>query len=245
MPYTKDIILAIAFLIYPFLLLIISKGLDKTGIRKDYSRKFVHVSMGLVILFVPFFDNIWLALLPPVVFTIINLADLYWGIFSQIQGEDSGNVGTVLYPVSFIILIALFFHSNLWGLAVLGIFTMAFGDAGASIIGREFGHRKYIVSGEIRSYEGSVGMFIITFIVAIGVFAFSGSDLGMSANIRSLFAASFIIAGIATIIEALSVRGSDNITVPVLTALAAWALIAVFMPHVLGNQSIVQQPLFQ
>ena len=103
--YTKDIIFAIIFFIYPFFLMLISKHLTGMGVRQDTARKFVHCGMGLVILFIPFFTHLWIALLPPFVFIAINMIDYKCGIFAQIQGEDKGNIGTVLYPISFFLLI--------------------------------------------------------------------------------------------------------------------------------------------
>jgi phytol kinase len=240
----KDVILAIVLFLYPFLLLVVSRGLSSAGIRKDGQRKFVHAGMGLVILIIPWFTHLWIALIPPVLFTLINLIDYRFGWFSQIQGEDAGNVGTVLYPISYIVLMLIFFHTRWWGLAVLGMFAMAFGDAGASIIGRAFGRTTYTVEGEVRSVEGSVAMFAVTFVITFIVLLAYSSQLGISPRLMTLFAASIIIGGAATIIEALSIKGSDNITVPVLTALVSWGLIAVMMPNVLGTQSIVNQPLY-
>ncbi len=242
--YFKDIILAIAFFLYPFFLLLLSNQLETIGMRKDGSRKFVHISMGLVILFVPFFDHVWFALLPPFIFTIVNLIDYRFGFFSQIQGEERGNVGTILYPISYMILIAIFFHTSYWGLAVLGILTMAFGDASASIFGRALGDSKYSVNGETRSYAGSIAMFITTFILTILLLVFYGPQMGLSLKYLSLLATGFFIAGTATVVEALSIKGSDNITVPLMTAFFGWVLLAIFLPNVLGNQSIVEQPLF-
>ncbi len=242
--YTKDIILAIAFFLYPFVLLMISKALDRTGVRKDWSRKLVHILMGLVILAVPLFDHLWIALIPPLAFTAVNAIDLKWGLFSQIQGEDQGNVGTVLYPISFIVLMWIFYGTKYWGLAELGILTMAFGDAGASLIGRELGKRTYTVSGEIRSYAGTTAMFVITFVVAMYVCLRYGPDFGLAMHTIPILAACFIIAGVATVVEAISIRGSDNITVPLLTSLGGWILFNQFMSNVVGNQAIVNQPLY-
>lgn len=243
-PLLKDTILAVVLFLYPFLLLVMSKGLSSFGVRKDGQRKFVHAGMGLVILIIPFFSSLWIALIPPILFTAINLIDYRYGWFSQIQGEDTGNVGTVLYPISYIVLMLIFFHTKWWGLAVLGVFTMAFGDAGASIIGRSLGKTKYAVDGETRSIAGSAAMFTITFVICFLVLLGYAPELGITPRLITLIAASVIIAGAATGIEALSIRGSDNITVPVFTALVAWGLIALIMPNVLGNQSIVNQPLY-
>lgn len=242
--YTKDILLAIVFFLYPFLLLLVSKGLEGMGVRKDTCRKFVHAAMGLVVLFIQFFDHTWIALIPPLIFTVVNLADLYFGIFSQIQGEEKGNVGTVLYPISYIILIWIFHQTQWWGLAVLGILTMAFGDAAASIIGRKYGKTTYLVNGEPRSYAGSAAMFIVTFILSIIILIAYGNQLGIATLPGTILASSIFISLIATSIEALSIKGTDNLTVPLFTALAAWILFALFMPNVMGNQNIVNQPLY-
>jgi len=216
------------------------------GMRKDSQRKFIHSAMGLVILFVPLFAHLWIVLIPPFLFIITNALDYKYGWVSEMQGEDRGNIGTVLYPISYLILIAVFFHTKWWGLAVLGILTMAFGDAGASVIGRAFGKiTRYTVNGEPRTYAGSITMFLITFLLAVVIFLIYGGQMGMAMRFLTIVPASFIVAGIATIIEALSIKGSDNITVPLLTALTAWFLIGVMMYHVLGNESIVNQPLFQ
>jgi phytol kinase len=242
--YLKDIMLAVAFLIYPFFLLMVSKQMERFGAKKDMSRKFVHAGMGLVILFIPFFDHKWIALIPPLIFTAINAIDLCWGVFSQIQCEEQGNIGTVLYPISYVVLIAVFYGTPWWGLAVLGILTMAFGDAGASVLGREFGKTKYYVGGETRSFVGSGAMFVITYIIAIIVFL-AFPSLGLTMRASSLLAAGFIVAGVATAVEALSIKGTDNLTVPLLTAFATWFLLAVLVHTVLGNQAIVNQPLYQ
>lgn len=244
MEYLKDIILAICFLFYPFVLLMFSKRIEASGVRGDTSRKFVHIAMGIVIFFIPYFDHLWIALIPPAIFVLVNLADYHWSIFSQIQGEERGNVGTILYPLSYFVLIAIFYKSPYWSLAVLGILTMALGDAGASIIGRAFGQTKYYVNDEPRSYLGSSAMFIITFIVCMVIFAVTGAQMGIEMSGRALLSTSFLVAGIATIIEALSIKGSDNFTVPVFTAIAAYVLITVFAPNVLGSQAIVNQPLY-
>lgn len=242
--YTKDIALALAFFMYPVALLIVSRGLDKTGVRKDWSRKLVHILMGLIILAIPLFDHLWIALIPPIAFAIVNFVDLKVGLFSQISGEDKGNVGTVLYPIAYIILMAACFKTRWWGLAELGILTMAFGDSAASLIGREFGHRKYTVSGETRSYAGSTAMFIATLLVSLYVCTRYGPEFGLDMMHISIFISSVIIAGFATIVEAISIKGTDNITVPLFTALGAWLLFTQFMPNVTGNQAIVNQPLF-
>jgi dolichol kinase len=244
--YIVDIILAIVFFIYPFFLMIASKGLGMMGMRKDSQRKFIHSAMGLVILFVPLFTHLWIVLIPPILFVITNALDYRFGWISEMSGEDKGNIGTILYPISYLVLIWVFFHTRWWGLAVLGILTMAFGDAGASVVGRAFGKiTAYSVNGEPRTYAGSIAMFCITFVVALVVFLVYGGQMGLTMRFLTLMSASFLVAAMATIIEALSTKGSDNITVPVLTALTAWFLIAVMMQNVLGNQAIVNQPVFQ
>ena len=60
-------------------------------------------------------------------------------------------------------------------------------------------------------------MFAISFIIGLSVFAYSGT--------AAFLAKSIILAIVATILEAVSVKGTDNVTVPVLTSLLTYFLI--------------------
>jgi phytol kinase len=91
---------------------------------------------------------------------------------------------------------------------------MTWGDAFAAIVGRRWGAHKFHLLGQTKSLEGSAAMFGFSFAatcIALVVFA--------TPIIPSLGLA-FLVAMIATLVEALSPWGIDNLTVPLVSALA-------------------------
>jgi phytol kinase len=133
-------------------------------------------------------------------------------------------LGTVLFPVSFAGLLALFWRPGVPGdlgyVAVAGIMALAWGDSLASIVGMRFGRHRYRVWSNVRTVEGSVAMLCGAIGSVVPVLHF----LGGLAWDRSIAIGS-IVALVATLVEALSPGGSDNLTVPVAAALTARALV--------------------
>lgn len=92
---------------------------------------------------------------------------------------------------------------------------MTWGDAFAAIIGQRFGARKFTALGRTRSLEGSLSMFAFSFAATfLALIALSvAQPLGASV------ALAFVVAVVATIVEAFSPFGIDNLTVPLSSAL--------------------------
>jgi phytol kinase len=86
---------------------------------------------------------------------------------------------------------------------------MTWGDALAAIVGERWGRKRYTVLGSTRSFVGSATMFIVS---ALATF------LALGASPAAIPVALVIALG-ATIAEALSPWGIDNLTVPAISAL--------------------------
>lgn len=98
---------------------------------------------------------------------------------------------------------------------------MAYGDAFASIIGEKYGRRHYSVFAK-KSIEGSLAMFAASFLFLVAGLSFMSILHPFSA-----FAIVLIGLGaafVATLAEALSPLGFDNITVPALSVLTVLLL---------------------
>jgi dolichol kinase len=124
---------------------------------------------------------------------------------------EKGNLGTVYFPLSFAELIWLF-----WGrphLIVAGLMPMTWGDALAAVVGRRIGRRRYTVLGSTRSAEGSMTMFVAGW-VAMSV---SLMLLGTGDPMTALWVSAVTAFG-ATLVEAVSPWGIDNLTVPAVSA---------------------------
>jgi dolichol kinase len=94
---------------------------------------------------------------------------------------------------------------------------MSYGDGFASIIGVKYGKNKYNVFGDEKSYIGSTAMFIFTFLTVIIAVYYYQIPLTFF-----LLGSLVLICFILTIVEGLTPKGIDNLTVPFIGAFIYW-----------------------
>ena len=190
---------------------------------KEASRKFIHIMLAnWWIIAMIFFDNMWIAGILPALFIIINYASYKFDIIKSMErDDDSGEektLGTVFYAVSLLIEVILcfgFFKNTIIGL--VGILVMGYGDGFAAIAGKSIKSKEFTILGGKKSLAGCSTMFIISLIIISCALAYF--------NIQFWYIKSIIIALVATIFEAISVKGTDNLTVPILTTLMVWMVL--------------------
>jgi phytol kinase len=126
--------------------------------------------------------------------------------------EEGHSMGLVLYAISYSVLAYLFGVRPY--IVAAGIFPMAYGDSLAAIFGEYFGRHKYRVF-ETKSLEGSIGMFLGSFVSLTLAFLYFGLLYPFTFN--PLIPA-FAIACLAAVVEGISPRGLDNVAVPLVGA---------------------------
>ncbi len=213
---TRDILmLVVSFLVVGGVVLM-SQRLHKQGAPLLYTRKIVHVVVGCwIIPSMLLFDHSWVAAIPSMLAVIGNTVSHFTGIIGAIElKEAKPNYGTLLYPASFVIVLLVFFptYNPYWYAGMLGILIMTFGDTAASLYGRKYGKGKYTIMDETRTIEGSMAMLITTFIIAFIIFA-PWNLTGLSVMGNLILA--LMVATVATVLEAISIRGWDNFLVPI------------------------------
>jgi dolichol kinase len=219
MSISGDIAGVLLVYIYVVILLIISeKLLDKWP---ELSRKFLHIMVGNVAFLLPIFQTSWvmafIAAGPFILFTF--LMSPYTPIKS-IKGRTSAaghSMGLVYYAITWTILAYLFFDNMV--IIAIGILAMSYGDGFASIIGIRFGKKKYNVFGDQKSYVGSFAMFVFTFITTVVALFYYSIPLSIYVILVLLG-----IAVVAAIVEGLTPKGLDNLSVPFVTAFLYWAI---------------------
>jgi phytol kinase len=202
---------------YVFGILLLGEGIRKVWrLSPEFTRKFVHIGVGnWYILALLFFTSKVFALIPPVTFIVLNYASYRWKIFKAMELQESGNLGTVYFPISLSILVWLTWDTVPY-LGGVGIMAMTWGDGFAAIVGQRWGRRVYSILGNRKSIEGSLAMFLFSFL-AITPFLTAFAPLGFAdAALRAI-----LLAGVAAGVEAVSGAGLDNILVPLLTSGAA------------------------
>jgi len=208
--------------IYVAILLIVSeKILDK---YPEGSRKFLHIMTGNIAFLLPVFVTkevmAFLAAGPFILFTF--LMSPYTPI-KKIRGKTSAaghGMGLVYYSITWTILAYLFFDNMV--VIAIGILSMSYGDGLASIIGIKFGKKKYKVLGDEKSYVGSFSMFIFTFVTMIITLFYYSINVTFYVILVLLF-----IAFIASIVEGLTPKGLDNLTVPFVCVFIYWYVFLI------------------
>lgn len=185
----------------------------------DLSRKWVHVGVGTWILptTLLFQSPFWAAFLPGI-FVLVNAVSHRLKLVKAMDEESGDNLGTTLFPLAFVLAIALFWNRD-GGKAALvaGILVLAWGDAAAALVGKRFGRHRYAVGTNWRSLEGSAAMLAFSALAIAVAGQFVGSEpYGLLPILGG--------AVLATGLEAGSRWGFDNLLVPLGTALFLWGL---------------------
>ena len=133
--------------------------------------------------------------------------------------DDGPSLGPTLWPVACALLLTWFPGERSF-IAVTAVLGAGIGDALAGVAGRRLGTRRFRTYGSRRSMEGTFALFAAagaTMAPALVVFG----ELGW----HQAVAFSLIAATVAASVEAISLRGTDNLTVPLATAGALAALL--------------------
>lgn len=193
----------------------------------EFTRKLIHISVGILIFFAPaIFTTALPALSIATFFILVNYFALRLGLLKGMHGIKRATYGTVYYPLAFLILVILFWYRAPLVMA-LSILVLALANSAAAIVGES--HKAptvYRLTSDKKSIEGSMAMFVITFVIVFGgIMQFA---LPSHRVIELAIAVSGITALTATAWEAISSRGLDNLTVPLSTA---FVLYFFLYPH--------------
>jgi phytol kinase len=182
-------------------------------------RKIVHIGTGNVILIAWWLDiPAYVGIAASVLAGVVTLLSYRFPLL-PINSVGRQSLGTFFYAVSIGMLVACFWYLQQPQYAALGILVMAWGDGMAALIGQKLGKHKYQIFGGNKSWEGSLTMLLVSFIICSLIF------VGVQGNIWQTWVVSLIVAIAATFLETVSFLGIDNLTVPLGSASLAFWLI--------------------
>lgn len=174
----------------------------------EISRKAVHLLSGLTALTFPYlFTSQWTVLALSVSFCAIVLITKRKGILKSIHDVERKSHGGIYYPAAVYLIFLL--SSTKPVIYCIAILVMTVSDTMAALVGGKYGVIKFDVEGNLKSLEGSLAFFFVTFL-CIHLPLLLLTDIGRAESV--LIAC--IIALLVTGFEAISLSGSDNIIVP-------------------------------
>jgi len=232
----NDLIGLAASYTYALSLLALGEGLRRLfGIKPDLTRKLIHISAGMWVFGVLLLFKHWqIGIIPFATFIGVNYLLYRYRVIGAMDTEDS-SPGTVYFAISVTLLFGLFWRPDSpvdhVSIAVAGVMAMTWGDALAALIGKRFGKHQYQIGSSVRSWEGSLAMFLASAIVIFLVLLFLPSSflspLAMSVGVEKALLTALISAGFATLVEAISPHGTDNLSVPLVTVGVIWLLMQI------------------
>jgi phytol kinase len=214
-------LLASAIFLLLFLAIIVAaQFMYKASVDTEKSRKFVHVSGGILSLFLPYFiHSHWYVL---GLCSIAFLTLLITWIRKDLPGihkTKRKSVGSVIFPIPIYVCFAAACVRGEQMLFHLPVLLLTFSDTFAELGGKKWGkygpaffRGKKTLIGSLFFLVSSVGIIVICYV--------GGIDTPGNEHLLKLLSIAFI----ATIVELVSMNGWDNLTVP----LAVLGLMSIY-----------------
>jgi uncharacterized protein (TIGR00297 family) len=202
-----------------------------TSLTGNTTRIIVHVLVGVFVFFVPLlFISPVPGILMSILFIVINYLSIRARLFKGMDDTTRETYGTVYFPISFLLLIILFWDTYPVIIAT-SILILGLADGAASAVGQAVRTpRRFNISGAGKSYEGSIAMWTVALCVSIVCLALYPHDIHYTANglaspWRFILSVSLVVAVVVTVIEAMSARGLDNLFVPLGAAIILYVAL--------------------
>lgn len=204
----KAMVALVLVVVIVFLLLVSSEWIwRRTRLDPEYTRKFVHVSVGSFVAFWPLFLSRGEIVGLSIAFLLVVATSSSLNIFGAIHSVQRPTWGEAFFAMSVGIL-AYVAHGG-W-IYMVALLHMSLADGLAAIIGTKYGRKtRYYVFGHPKSAVGTCTFFVTSLLIFAGYVLFTPNP----------FSLWFIpIALAATLLENIAIRGFDNLLVPVLVA---------------------------
>ncbi|MFX0181575.1 MAG: diacylglycerol/polyprenol kinase family protein [Candidatus Hodarchaeota archaeon] len=238
----QDILVLIVVLIVVLLFITFTYLMRKRGIISQYfSRKLIHICAGptFVLSFI-FYSGSWfspyIASILPGIFALlffligVGIIENEYFVHSMSRSGDPRELlrGTFYYACAGGV-VTLFFWTTYpptvssSPVSIVIFSTLAIGDGFADIVGRKVNRMNFKILAK-KSVPGTLSMFISSIITCIFGFLLFGFDL------QSVFSLSLAAILFTTLVEAVSPRETDNITIPIAVILTFVVLTPLLSP---------------
>lgn len=174
------------------------------GIRNEYARKTVHVLGSLAAVSLLLVLNLTGIAIMGALFSMVLLAIRRRRLMKSLYQISRTSYGEIFFPLGILAAALLAPTESVY---IAGILVVGFADTAASIIGQHYGTTKLPLYHSRKSLQGSLAFWLVA--LPICLWGFDSAGLAVLAALA------------ATAAEALSFKGADNLTVPVVICLVA------------------------
>ena len=198
-----------------FILLVINEWWWRSRkIHDEFSRKFVHITVGSFVAFWPYFLSWNEIRILSLMFLVVVGISKYFKVFKAIHSVTRPTWGEVYFALAVGLVTFVTHRPVIYAAALL---QMSLADGLAAIIGTKYGAgTSYKVFGNRKSLVGSACFLLVSYIIVLSVSVFT---------LHIAIPWCLIIATSAAVLENIGFKGLDNLLVPLFVA-AALRLLA-------------------
>jgi uncharacterized protein (TIGR00297 family) len=211
-----------------FVTLIMDTSIRREIIPALIGRKITHMANGvLCILAIPLMESMAIQVTVGAGISLFALYAQKSNWLSMNNPEDfKSSMGIFFFPLSFTILMFMW-GKELEAVSMMSLLIMSFSDSSASLFGSYFGKVTFNLRGGKKTLEGSMVFFLMTIILFFIISVTPSFPLPQpdAWNLYLWWASAIMIAVLLTFLEAMSFRGSDNLTVPLLGSILIFYLL--------------------
>jgi dolichol kinase len=177
----------------------------------EWTRKFVHFTGGLLGAAFPWiFASHWTVLVLAVGFAGVLMLARRLRRLESVHGVRRTTGGALYYPVALYLLFLV--GSSRPVFYLIAVLVLVLADALAAVVGAAYGRWVYEIENERKSVEGSAVFLLVTFLaVHLPLLLLTEVDRTVSVLVA------LQVALVATSLEAISLRGADNLILPLAT----------------------------
>lgn len=193
----------------------------KKHIKGETARKFVHIIVGVLLAFWPFFVN-W-STVQIACFIAVGLIALMHltKIFKSVYDINRRSWGDMIGPATVGLIALLEPNKSIFAAAIL---NLALADGLAALIGTKYGKgHRYKILKQVKSVVGTLTFFVISLFITAWVILFSHAGFSQTA-----WPVIIILPIMATILENFSPYGTDNFFIPLLVVGVLQALQFIY-----------------
>lgn len=206
----------------------------------EWTRKLVHFGGGLIAASFPWlFASVW---------TVMALGGAFFGILwltrragtlQSVHGVSRRSEGGLYFPIAVVVLFVIASGRPVFYL--ISMLALVVSDAVAAVLGSAYGRLGYEVESDRRTVEGSVVFFLSTFLLAhLPLLLLTDTTPLLSVLVG------LQLALLITLFEAISLRGNDNLIVPLVTYFVLIKLTTqqpVFLAYQIAAQLVIMVAL--
>jgi phytol kinase len=190
--------------------------------KPETSRKFLHVSGGLMCLPAPhFFKSHWWILVLASLSFILLLVTFLMNKLQSVHKTERKSIGSIIFPIPvyFCFLTAELLHNNLYFYLPISLLTIS--DTTAEIAGNRWGPAtRQFFSGQ-KTLAGTIGFFVTAMFVCFGWLYYY--------DIRgtTIILLTVILSVATSLTELVTLKGWDNLTVPIVANVILWIFFTI------------------